>query len=165
MKFAKIKFNDISNAPGISISVFTQGCPHHCSGCFNLETWDFNGGKEFTPDILDQIANRINENDIHRNLCLLGGEPLCPENQFLTRLIINTVKQKSPSTTVYVWTGYLLEDLMKDPSVHLRDIFNSIDFLIDGPYKQELRDITLPMRGSSNQRIINMRDIDKLKKI
>lgn len=166
MKFAKIKFNDIANAPGVSISVFTQGCPHHCIGCFNQETWDFNGGQEFTPDLLDEIANRINENGIHRNLCILGGEPLCPENQFLTRLIINTVRQKSPSTPVYIWTGYTLEELMNEPSVHLKDILSSTNYLIDGPFIQGLKDLNLMMRGSSNQRIINVRDvIDFQKKI
>ena len=103
---------------------------------------------------------KLNENNIHRNLCILGGEPLCPENQFLTRLVIETVRKRSPATPIYVWTGYTLEQLKEMPSPHLAAILSSIDFLIDGPYKQELRDITLPMRGSSNQRIIDMRKID-----
>lgn len=160
MKFAKIKFNDIANAPGISISFFTQGCPHHCAGCFNQETWDFNGGQEFTPEILSKIAEKINENGVRRNLCILGGEPLCPENQFLTRLIIETVKKKSPDTPIYLWTGYTLEALQNMPSPHLSTILSSINYLIDGPFIQELKDINLSLRGSSNQRVIDMKKID-----
>lgn len=154
MRYAKIKWNDIANAPGVSVSFFTQGCPHHCSGCFNPETWDFNGGKEFKPELLDTIVEKLNENGIHRNLCILGGEPLCRDNLFLTRLLVSTVKEKSPYTKIYVWTGYIYEHLLENPSPHLRDILGNIDCLIDGPYIESLKDINLEMRGSSNQRII-----------
>ena len=135
---------------------YTQKCP----GCHNPQTWDFNGGKEFTSDILDKIIEGLHAYGIDHPFCILGGEPLCPENQFLTRLVIETVRKRSPATPIYVWTGYTLEQLKEMPSPHLAAILSSIDFLIDGPYKQELRDITLPMRGSSNQRIIDMRKID-----
>ncbi len=154
MRYAKLKFNDIANAPGVSVSFFEQGCPHHCPGCFNPETWAFDGGQAFTQSTLDTIVMKLNENGVRRNLCILGGEPLCPENQFLTRLVVETVRQKSPETPIYIWTGYTIEELAAAPSPHLQKILLSIDYLIDGPYKQELRDITLQMRGSSNQRIL-----------
>ena len=160
MRYAGIIYNDVAAAPGISLSFYTQGCPNHCPGCHNPQTWDFEGGKEFTQDVLESILKGLHAYGVDHNLCIMGGEPLCPENQFLTRLIIDTVKTQSPQTPIYVWTGYVLEDLEDEPSVHLQSILHSIDFLIDGPYKQELRDITLPMRGSSNQRIIDMRKID-----
>lgn len=86
----------------------------------------------------------------------MGGEPLCNENLFLTALIIKTVKEKLPETLIYVWTGGIYEELEKDPSPHMKYILDTIDFLIDGPYIEELRDITLPLRGSSNQRAINL---------
>ena len=80
LRFSKIKDNDVANGIGINMSLWTQGCPHHCKGCFNLETWDFNGGKEFTKDDLKYILDNINKHGIKRNLAILGGEPLCPEN-------------------------------------------------------------------------------------
>ena len=90
----------------------------------------------------------------------MGGEPLCSENEFLTLLIIKTIKERLPSTSVYIWTGYLYEELVRRGG-HMKQILNMADYLIDGPYIEDLRDITLEMRGSSNQRIINLREIDK----
>lgn len=153
MRYATIKLNDAANAPGIAVSVYLQGCPHHCPGCFNPETWSFTGGKEFTVETLDEIVKGLMANGIHRSLCLLGGEPLCEENEFLTYLIISTVKEKVPETPIYIWTGYKYEDLQKR-SGKIEQILAATDVLIDGPYVEELRDITLPLRGSSNQRII-----------
>lgn len=160
MQYANLKLNDIANVAGISVSFFVQGCPHHCPHCFNPETWDFNGGKEFTTDVLNRILNGLNENGIHRSLCILGGEPLCPENQFLTRLVIEEVKKKNPFTPIYIWTGYIFEELLEQPSAHLKAILEQTDFLIDGPFIQELKDNNLKMRGSSNQRIIDLRNFD-----
>ena len=157
MRYAGIIYNDVAAAPGICLSFYTQGCPNHCPGCHNPQTWDFNGGHEFTAETLDSIINGLHAHGINHSLCILGGEPLCPENQFLTRLVVETVKQKSPETKIYIWTGYTYEELQEMPSAHLNEILSSIDYLIDGPYKQELRDITLPMRGSSNQRIIDIK--------
>lgn len=156
MKYAGINFNDFSAAPGVSLTVFAQGCPHRCEGCHNPETWDFNGGKEFTLNTLTSIINGIIANDIQRSLCIMGGEPLCPENAFLTYTIISSVKNYLPKTPIYIWTGYLYEDLQKSSDVYIKSILQLTDFLIDGPYKKEERDITLKMRGSRNQRIINL---------
>lgn len=91
----------------------------------------------------------------------MGGEPLCPENEFLTLLIIKTVKEKLPNTLIYIWTGYLYEEL-KEKEGHIKNILEISDYLIDGPYIDELRDVTLEMRGSSNQRIIDLHKIDKI---
>lgn len=155
MRYAKVKYNDIANAPGVCVSFFTQGCPHKCFNCFNQETWDFNGGKEFTPEVLDTIIEKLNENNIHRDFCLLGGEPLCDENILLSFLLISTIKEKNKDTKIYVWTGYTLENLLQRNNPKINTLLNNyIDVLIDGPYVDKLRDITLSMRGSSNQRIL-----------
>ena len=156
MKYAGLIKNDFSAAPGVSTTFFVQGCPFHCEGCHNKDTWDFDGGKEFTPQTLDDIIDALTANNISRNLCIMGGEPLCQENQFLTHLIIKTVKEQLPETKIYVWTGYLYEDLLKSLNPHLEEILSLSDVLIDGPYIASLRDITLQMRGSSNQRIIEL---------
>lgn len=156
MRYSGLHLNDFSAAPGVSVTFFTQGCPHRCKGCHNPETWDFNGGKEFTPEVLKEIVEALTANNITRSLCIMGGEPLCEENLFLTNLVISHIREKVPGVKVYVWTGFLYEDLLKKSNPHLKKILELTDVLIDGPYIEELRDITLPMRGSSNQRVINL---------
>ena len=154
MNYAGIIYNDILAAPGISLSFFTQGCPHHCEGCHNPETWDFNGGKEFTQDTLSSIIKGLTANGVERNLAIMGGEPLCPENLFLVNLIIREVKQQLPNTKIYLWTGYLYEELEERNDKQTNDILENVDVLIDGPFIAKERDITLFMRGSKNQRIL-----------
>ena len=156
MKYAGIIKNDMSAAPGVSVSFFTQGCPHRCRGCHNPETWDFEKGKEFTNDTLNDIITALTANGIERSLAVMGGEPLCQENSFLTYLVIKTIKEKLPNTKVYIWTGYYYEDLLKKHDPRIAQILELTDVLIDGPYVEKLRDITLPMRGSSNQSIIDL---------
>lgn len=154
MRYAGIIYNDVLAAPGISLSFFTQGCPHRCEGCHNPETWDFDGGKEFTQKTLSSILNGLTANEIERNLAIMGGEPLCPENLFLVNLVISTVKETLPKTKIYVWTGYLYENLQSNPDKNLQHILSNTDVLIDGPFIKKERDITLFMRGSKNQRIL-----------
>lgn len=161
MRYAGLITNDFTAAPGVSVSFFTQGCHAHCPGCQNPETWDFNGGKEFTPEVLDQIVEALTANGIARSFCVMGGEPLCEENLFLTYLVISHVREKVPGVKVYIWTGFLYEDLLKKSNPHLQKILELTDVLIDGPYVEKLRDITLPMRGSSNQSIINLTKQEK----
>ena len=156
MKYAGIIKNDMSAAPGVSVSFFTQGCPHHCRGCHNPETWDFEKGKEFTNDTLNDIITALTANGIERSLAIMGGEPLCQENSFLTYLVIKTVKEKLPNTKIYIWTGYYYEDLLAKHDLRITQILELTDVLIDGPYVEALRDITLPMRGSSNQSVIDL---------
>ena len=159
MRYAGLNPNDMSAAPGVSVSFFTQGCPHHCKGCHNPETWNFEGGKEFTWDTMQSILNSITANGITRSLAIMGGEPLCEQNAFLTLLICKTVKEKYPNVKIYIWTGYYYDDLINhhnDPHVH--SALSYADYLIDGPYIHSLRDVTLPMRGSSNQRVIYLKN-------
>lgn len=161
MQYSGILYNDMAAAPGVSVTFFSQGCPHRCKGCHNPETWDFQGGKEFTPDILDKIVEGLTAQGIQRNFCLMGGEPLCPENIFLSYLIVSTVKEKVPGAKIYVWTGYTYEDLVAQNNKHTMMLLKIVDVLIDGPYMEECRNVTLEMRGSSNQRII---DLTKMRK-
>ena len=159
MRYAGLICNDFSAAPGISVSFFTQGCPHHCPGCYNPETWDFDGGKEFTYDVLNDIEESLFANGISRSLAIMGGEPLCEQNIFLTLLVVKTIKEKYPNVKIYIWSGYTYDYLMSriTNNLHLKQVLDYADFLIDGPYVEELRDISLPMRGSSNQKIIDLR--------
>ena len=160
MRYAGIIKNDMSAAPGICLSFFVQGCPNHCEGCHNPESWDFDGGKEFTPQVLDEILNGLYENGIERTLCIMGGEPLCEENLFLTMLVIKTAKEKYPDLKVAVWTGYVYDNLIRNPNQKLKYILSNTNILVDGPYIDSLRDITLPMRGSSNQRVLYLKETD-----
>lgn len=157
MKYAGIIKNDFAAAPGVSLTFFTQGCPHRCHGCHNQETWDFDGGKEFTYETLSSIIEDLRANGVKRTFCVMGGEPLCPENLFLTNLVITTVKKELPDTKIYLWTGYLYDDLRKSSDTTLQNIFQLIDVLIDGPFIESERDITEPLRGSRNQKIIYLK--------
>lgn len=151
MRYAGIIKNDTSSGPGVCVSFFTQGCPFRCIGCQNPETWDFDGGKEFTDEVLDEVINSINANGILRPLCIMGGEPLCDENLQLVETLIYTVKEVYPDLDIYLWTGYEYDDLVNDDSVQY--ILENITCIIDGRFIIEKRDVTLPMRGSSNQTI------------
>ena len=159
MRYSGIIYNDMAAAPGVCLTFFTQGCPHRCKGCHNPETWDFKGGQTFDNTTLDKIIYGLRSNGIERTLCIMGGEPLCEANLFLTTLLIREVKAKYPNQKIYVWTGYTLEELVHKKDSKLNYILSNIDYLIDGPYMEEYRDITLPMRGSSNQRVINIKEI------
>jgi anaerobic ribonucleoside-triphosphate reductase activating protein len=156
MKYSGLIENDITGAPGLCVSFFTQGCPHRCPGCHNPETWDFAGGMDFTPDVLNCIVTALTAQNIQRNLCIMGGEPLCSENIEVTQLVIDTVKEKVPNAKIYIWSGYVYEELVKCEEI--KTMLQKCDYLIDGPYQAELRDLTLEMRGSSNQRIIALKD-------
>lgn len=163
MKYAGLVKDDFSAAPGISVSFYTQGCPHHCAGCQNPETWDFDGGKEFTCEVLDEIIAALTANGIERSFCILGGEPLCPENEFLTYLVLRNVKEKLPNVKTFLWTGYTYDELkMNRNTQRVNDILNLLDCIVDGRYIESERDITLPMRGSRNQKVIYLDNIENL---
>ena len=159
MKYSGIIFNDISAAPGLCVTLFTQGCPHRCPGCHNPETWDFNGGKEFTEEAMEEIIKGLKAQGIKRNYCVMGGEPLCDENAYFTFTTIWRVKYDLPDTLVYIWTGYTFDELLKSDNIYIKEILKYADFIIDGPYIESERDITLDMRGSRNQKIIDLRKI------
>lgn len=156
MNYSGLILNDITAAPGLCVSFFVQGCPHRCKGCHNPETWEFGRGKEFTSDTLNQIITGLTAQGIQRDLCIMGGEPLCDENAFLTYLVIKEVKSKVPEAKIYIWTGYTYEDLQHHNHPQVRGALELADVLIDGPYIEAERDITLEMRGSRNQRIIDL---------
>lgn len=159
MKYSGIIFNDISAAPGLCVTLFTQGCPHRCPGCHNPETWDFNGGKEFTEETMEEIIKGLKAQGIKRDFCVMGGEPLCEENAYFTFTTIWRVKFDLPDTKVYIWTGYTFDELLKSDNVYIKEILKYADFIIDGPYIESERDVTLDMRGSRNQKIIDLRKI------
>lgn len=158
MKYAGIIKNDFAAAPGVCLSFFVQGCPIRCKGCHNPECWDFDGGKTFTAETINEIIEGLTANGIQRTFCVMGGEPLCDDNLFLTTLVIREVKTRLPETPIWVWTGYEAETIFNSKDTHMLYIINNVDGFVTGPYIEELRDITLPMRGSSNQQIIELTD-------
>ena len=153
--------NDIAAGEGVNVSFFTQGCPFHCEGCHNPQTWAFDGGKEFSPAVLEELINALTANGIQRNLSIMGGEPLCEENIFLVSLIVLSVRKAFPNIKIYIWTGYTYEELEARSQLEpkIKTILDNIDYLIDGPFILEERDITLAMRGSRNQRILNIKEM------
>ena len=153
-RYAGLITNDFANGIGTCVSFWAQGCPHHCPGCQNPETWDFNGGKEIPTDLRGQIIKAICANNITRNFSVLGGEPLCEENLDEVEKIITGVRIAYPNIKIFVWTGYTLEELLKKHDKRINDILSQIDVLIDGPFIQEERDITLELKGSKNQHIL-----------
>ena len=156
MRYARIKPNDIANGVGISVSLFTQGCPHHCKGCFNVETWSFDGGKEFTEEDKEYLFDCLDKNGIKRNLSILGGEPLCEQNIDGVIELCKEFKAKYPDRQIYVWTGYEIEYLMENHEDKTSELMDNIDWLIDGKFIEEEKDLSLKLRGSRNQRIIGI---------
>ena len=160
MKYAGIIKNDFAAAPGVCLTFFVQGCPIKCPGCQNPETWDFDDGKEFNTEVLDEIEEGILANGLQRTLCIMGGEPLCQENLFLTTMIVTEMKKRIPDLKIWIWSGYDYEIIQKEINSNpkIEYILNEVNGLVTGPYIESLKDITLPMRGSSNQKIIKLKD-------
>ena len=157
IRIAGLNGNDFVNGEGVSVSLFLQGCPFHCEGCHNPETWNPKGGiKVDEGDLIQQILTLINANNIIRNLSILGGEPLDTEQKrdFLRELIIR-VRYYYPEIKIVLWTGYKYNDI-KDKE-DFKYILENIDYLIDGPFILKERDITLKWRGSRNQKIRDMK--------
>ena len=162
MKYAGLMENDIVDGEGVCVSLWTQGCPHHCPGCHNPETWDFEGGYEVPEDIRGKIVKAISANGITRNFSVLGGEPLCEENLDFVLSIITAVRTAYPNIKIYIWSGYTFKELIDRQDPRIINILKQSNVLIDGPYEESLRDITLPLRGSSNQNIIMLDEIENL---
>ena len=152
-RYSAIIPNDVVNGHGVCVSFFVQGCPHHCPGCFNEETWDFHGGVPYTPEVKWNIIKAIAANNINRNFSVLGGEPLAPQNIDMTWEIIDAVRHAYPNIEIILWTGYTYEELMVQPTENLLNILNTINILVDGPFIEEEKDLSLQLRGSRNQRI------------
>lgn len=160
MNYATIKPNDIANGPGVRVSLFVSGCTHHCKNCFNSEAWDFNYGKPFTQSTMDEIIKALNH-DYIAGFSLLGGEPFEPQNQQVLCDVLEKVKSAYPDKTVWCYSGYsydkdLLTGRLCDYSITHR-MLKCIDFLVDGEFVEEKKDITLRFKGSSNQRIIDVK--------
>lgn len=146
MRYAAIKKIEIENGNDVGSSLFVQGCPIHCKGCHNPETWDFKGGKEWTPEVEEKWFEHL-ENWYVKRVSILGGEPLAPENRNDVCILINKIKLKFREKDLWLYTGYE-KDLIP---VWCYELF---DHIVAGPYVEELRDISLPFMGSSNQKII-----------
>ncbi len=158
-RYAGLMTNDFANGVGTCVSFWTQGCPHHCPGCQNPETWSFDGGKPLPTDIRGQIIKAISANGITRNFSILGGEPLCEENLEEVNNIVTSVRIAYPHIKIFLWTGYTLEELQDQNNEKINHILSQIDVLIDGRFIESERDITLELRGSTNQRIL-YRNVD-----
>lgn len=160
MRYAGIIENDVVNGEGVCVSLFTQGCPHRCKGCFNPDTWNFNGGIEIDIKILTaDVINLLQKNGIQRNFSVLGGEPLCLENRIEVNFIIKHVKERFPDIKIFFWTGYTIEELIQKNDLYINEVLKNVDYLIESPYIEEERDITLKWRGSKNQRILTKEKI------
>jgi anaerobic ribonucleoside-triphosphate reductase activating protein len=145
--------NDVVNGRGVCTSFFVQGCPHHCPGCFNEETWDFKGGQEYTSHTKWEIIEAIGANGLQRNFSILGGEPLALENIEMVEDVLGTVRQAYPEIEITLWTGYTFEELKERPSDIQSKILNQINILVDGRFIEDEKDLSLQLRGSKNQHI------------
>ncbi len=159
MRYNTIRKMDISNGPGLRVSIFMQGCHFHCKGCFNEETWDFNGGEEFTDDTINRVLELASA-DYIVGLSVLGGEPMHPKNIDGTTRLVKAFREKYPKKNIWIWTGFLFDKDLKG-----KEVLNYIDVLVDGTFKIDLFDPTLKWKGSSNQRVIDVKKSIKNKKV
>jgi len=174
MRYSSMRNLDISNGEGVGVSLFVQGCPFHCKNCFNSDTWDFNGGKEWTEEIKDKFIKLIDRPYIKR-VSFLGGECLAEQNLDEVLKLVQEIRISFPEKTIWLYTGFCWNDIMcsfaglqadyvvldkKDIEAweKRREIISNVDVLVDGEYIDEQRDITLKWRGSSNQRVISVVD-------
>ena len=168
MKYSEIKYFDIANGPGIRTSLFVSGCTHHCKGCFNEMTWDFNAGLEYTTEVEREIISSLSPSFI-AGLTLLGGEPMEVRNQEGIVGLVKKIKNEMPDKTIWLFSGYTFEELLDKDNKrchgeHTMDILENVDVLVDGKFVLELKNQGLKFRGSSNQRIIDMkRSLDENK--
>ncbi|MBQ9122240.1 MAG: anaerobic ribonucleoside-triphosphate reductase activating protein [Lachnospiraceae bacterium] len=160
MNYGEIKKYDIADGEGVRVSLFVSGCTHHCKGCFNAETWDFNFGKPFTEETILELLEALKP-DYITGLTLLGGEPFEPANQRALLPFIKRYKEMFPQKTIWCYTGYTLEsDLLSESRARCEctdEMLSFIDVLVDGEFVEELKDIRLIFRGSSNQRVLRLR--------
>ncbi|MBR3002295.1 MAG: anaerobic ribonucleoside-triphosphate reductase activating protein [Clostridia bacterium] len=151
MKYNKIRKMDIADGPGVRVSIFMQGCSFHCKNCFNRETWDFEGGKEFTDETIDRVLELCGNENIS-GLSILGGEPMHPNNIEGTTKLAKAFKEKYPNKTLWAWSGFLFDkNNIKD-----KEVSKYLDVLVDGQFVDEKRNPTLKWCGSENQRVIDV---------
>ena len=162
MNYSAIRDCDVANGEGVRVSLFVSGCTHCCKGCFNPETWNFAAGEPFTEQTQDFIIKELSKPWI-QGLSLLGGEPMEPENQRALMPLLRRVKAELPTKDIWCYTGCVLEDELLKES-HWRtevtdEMLSYIDVLVDGPFIEEQKNVSLKFRGSSNQRILKLRDM------
>ena len=168
MHYAKIKWYDVSNGPGVRVSLYVSGCRNHCKNCFNPETWDFDYGQPFTEEVEDKILKAM-EPDYIKGFTLLGGDPFEPENCAALVPFMKRMRKLYPEKSVWCFTGYDYErDLLtgkKGDAETVLKLLRTLDVLVDGRFVEELKDLNLRFRGSSNQRIISVKESLKKDKI
>lgn len=168
MNYSTIKKHDIANGPGVRVSLFVSGCTHHCPGCFNPETWDFNYGQPFDSDVINEILEALQPSYIH-GFSLLGGEPFEYKNQLALLPLLKEIRQRFPDKDIWCYTGYdferdILEDMAKKWA-ETYEMISLIDILVDGKFIEAKKDLALRFRGSSNQRIIKVPESLKENKV
>ena len=151
MNYAGIIYNDIANGPGVRVSLFVSGCRNHCPGCFNPQTWDFGYGEPFTKKTEKEIIKALRPSWI-QGLSILGGDPMEPENQAALLPFLQRVRAELPGKDVWLYTGYRLKSVSASPLLPL------VDVVVDGPFIEAEKDVSLAFRGSRNQRIIHLRN-------
>jgi anaerobic ribonucleoside-triphosphate reductase activating protein len=159
MNYATIKNCDIANGPGVRVSLFVSGCTHRCKGCFNAIAWDFDYGEPFTQETIDSILAMLAP-DYIRGFTLLGGEPFEPQNQAVLVELLRQVKARFPQKSIWAFSGYLFDrDILAGrlgPWEITREILGYLDVLVDGPFIEEKKNLSLRFRGSENQRLIHV---------
>ncbi len=160
MYYGEIKYADIANGPGVRTSLFVSGCTHHCQNCFNEMTWDFHYGEPFTEEVENAIIESLKP-DYIKGFTILGGEPMEHSNQIVLAPFVERVRETFPKKSIWCYTGYTFEtdvlDRMRKAWPETERLLNCFDVMVDGEFVQELKDITLKFRGSSNQRIIDVK--------
>ena len=159
MNYATIKKNDIANGTGVRVSLFVSGCRHRCKGCFNRDAWKFEYGSLFTDKVAEEVLDAADHCYIE-GLSLLGGEPFEPENQEPLIDLVRLFKQRFPQKTVWCYSGFTFEEIVEGKAGHqptAMKLLSQIDVLVDGKFEEELKDLSLIFRGSSNQRIIDVK--------
>lgn len=156
MNYATIKNCDIANGPGVRVSLFVSGCTHRCPGCFNEVAWDFQYGEPFTRETMERILELLRP-DYIRGLTLLGGEPFEPENQGPVVELLRQIKLEMPEKSIWAFSGYLFDrDILSGRLGDTREYLSYLDVLVDGPFVEAKKNLSLRFRGSENQRIIDV---------
>lgn len=162
MNYAEIKWTDIANGEGVRVSLFVSGCTHRCKNCFNEIAWDFSYGKPFDETVRESILSALGESYI-AGLSLLGGEPLEPGNQAALLPFVKEVRRRYPDKNIWCYTGYTLDaasgnlNEVRANTANTKELISLFDVLVDGPFVEELKKITLKFRGSSNQRVLDVK--------
>ena len=156
MNYATIKNCDIANGPGVRVSLFVSGCTHRCKGCFNEVAWDFNYGEPFTEETINSILTMLRPSYV-RGLTLLGGEPFEPQNQGAVVQLLRKIKQEMPEKSIWAFSGYLFDkDILSGRLGDCSEYLSYLDVLVDGPFVEAKKNLSLRFRGSENQRLIDV---------